>query len=141
MNVLTEELRNYSHKREEARRQADLDEALISALQVSEEASHIIQKSGPPRLVGLVIIGVFSVIFSCALAIYRESSNTLVSLSPLDGYGDSRQSFNRADRNAELPAEDNYTILSGRLTSGAAKYASEHKYDKSKVHVTENIRG
>jgi uncharacterized protein involved in exopolysaccharide biosynthesis len=141
---IRDELKNYSHKREEARRQAELDQSLISALQVSQEATHVIKKVGPPRMLGLAVIGTFSLLFACAIAVYRESTNRLDDdLSPINGYS---ERILQSDLRAKLAAqshEGDYEILSGRLTEPSFVDSKRNGASKAKprVHVTENVRG
>ncbi len=143
-DTFREELKNYSHKREESRRQAELDAALISALQVSQEATHVIKKSGPRRLLGLAIIGFVAVVFSCSWAVYRESNNSLHDDDTLFHHHApiTPDLFQRGGTTSRNP-NDAYTILSGRIPNGATSPSAEMNGSKQRgsVHVTENIRG
>lgn len=140
---IREELKNYSHKREEARRQAELDQSLITALQVSQEATHVIKKAGPPRMMGLAIVGVFSLLFACALAVYRESVNRLDDdLSPINGYSDRMIQTDLRTKLTTASRDGDYEILSGRLSGhNLEPNGSNGTQRKSRVHVTENVRG
>ncbi len=148
VDLSRDELRDYSRKREEARRQTELDAALISALQVSHPATHVIEKSGPPRLIGLGIIGIAAVLCSCALAIYRESTDSSVEddLSPLSGYGGRLESFEMQRSRAGRDSSEEYTIISGRASKLANRkddlQANGRRASSGvQVNVSENIRG
>jgi polysaccharide biosynthesis protein PslE len=145
VELIREELKNYSHKREEARRQTELDEALISALQISSPATLVIKKSGPPRMIGLAVLGTFAFLFAGGLAVYRESTNEVIeedeSFSPIGGYGRSIEQPGLHEVLNREAKPDAYTVLSTRLTRPESTETPKSSPSNISVHVTENIRG
>ena len=142
------ELREYSQKREEVRRQANMDIDLISALAVSQEATHVIEKVGPRRLLALAIILVGSFFVACAVAVYQGSTHREEEdFGVVNGYGGRldeysgeavglHQRLNHIER-------DNYTILSGRANPSTQNSRTNHDVltKQTSVHVTDNLRG